>query len=164
MCRKISCTQTTEASQIFRSTSNDHNSLNIMNWESCDLWKEISWVFFPMQLVSSKSNVWVRSYTLFTSAYQNRFLESTSNNHNSLYRTNWVAYFIWNERPLNYPSKDTIFTQIQYRSKELWSIYFSLSKQSTKGQIWHYLNFKGTLVIPYDIMDGNMCIYTCIWV
>ena len=116
-----------------------------------------------MQLVSSKSNVWVRSYTRFT-AYQNRFLESTSNDHNSLYRTNWVAYFIWNEIPLNYPSKDTNFTQIQYRRKELCSIYFSLSKQSTKEQIWHYLNFKGTLVIPYDIMDGNMCIYTCIWV
>ena len=117
-----------------------------------------------MQLVSSKSNIWVRSYTRFTSAYQNRFLGSTSNDHNSLYRTNWVAYFIWNEIPLNYPSNDTNFTQIRYRRKELWSIYFSLSKQSTKGQIWHYLNFKGTLVIPYDIMDGNMCTYTCIWV
>ena len=117
-----------------------------------------------MQLVSSKFNIWVRSYTRFTSAYQNKFLGSTSNDHNSLYRTNWVAYFIWNESPLNYLSNDTNFTQIWYRSKELWSIYFSLPKQSTKGQIWHYLNFKGTLVIPCDIMDGNMCIYTCIWV
>ena len=42
MCRKISCTQTTEANQFFGSTLNDHNSLNIMNWGSCDLLKERS--------------------------------------------------------------------------------------------------------------------------
>ena len=111
-----------------------------------------------MQLVSSKSNVWVRSYTRFTSAYQNRFLGSTSNDHNSLYRMNWVAYFIWIEIPLNYDSNDINFTQIRYRSKELWSIYFSLSKQSTKGKIWHYLNFKGILVISIILWTG-ICVY-----